>query len=113
MPKTEAEFLEHYRGLPNNILQTACGYAGVGTDYRGCSKPMMAECYARNKHSVSIGLKNTTLAQIDEAIAGIYARGQVSAAQSLKVFNWLRKHNLIEVTQRQKRDHERKTARSR
>lgn len=104
--KTAAEFLAHYRGMPNNILMTACSWAGVGVDYRGSSKPMMAEDYAGGKGStgVAMGLGPISLAQIDERIVDLYAKDMVSTAQSIKVFNWLRKHELLQAVDARKRE---------
>lgn len=101
--KTEAEFLDHFRGLPNNILQTACTYVSQGVDYRGCSKPLMANEYAGKGTKIARGLSGATLLQINAEVVRIYAIGGVSRAQSLSVFGWLRKRELITEEQRRGR----------
>jgi hypothetical protein len=98
--RTAAQFMEHFRGLPNNILTTAISLSTPGIDYSKMAKIDLADDYA----SKGYGLGRLELAQINVQVINMYLNARVSAAQSLKVFAWLREKNLIEETQRRSRE---------
>jgi hypothetical protein len=98
--RTSAQFMEHFRGLPNNILTTAISRCTPGVDYSKMAKIDLADDYAGRDY----GLGRIEMWQIDAKVVEMYlAYNQVSAAQSLKVFAWLRSKNLIEESQRRSR----------
>jgi hypothetical protein len=98
--RTSAQFMEHFRGLPNNILTTAISLCTPGIDYSKMAKIDLADDYAGRDY----GLGRLELSQINVQVINMYLNARVSAAQSLKVFAWLREKNLIEETQRMNRE---------
>lgn len=97
--RTTEKFMKRFRGLPNNILTTACTRTTSGVDYSKCAKIDMADAYAKRDY----GIGRVEIEAIDLQVVRMYMRNEISAAQSLVVFRWLLKQGLIKEEDRRDR----------
>lgn len=82
-----SEFMEHFRGLPTNILQRACSYVSNGVSYEKCSKAIMADAWATDDY----GIGKVELATIGLRVAKLVDENWLSARQFPVVEKWAKR----------------------